>query len=217
LSKYLLETPPQPPEVVKTTTASSSGHLITLDSLLATPAEKQLKQLETYIIGVLEQITGLSVVKLHTKQPLSSLGLDSLMSSQLRRQLEEDLKIIVPVEYLAGLSIEQFLPQIFNLITQNSQPATSNKTPLPSKQKKPIKTTKAENISNDPKLWLIRKQANPNASIRLFCFPYAGGGASRIPKLAELLPQASGIVGDSTTRTRNASSGNCDYIAKIPD
>ena len=178
LSKYLLETPPQPPEVVKTTTASSSGHLITLDSLLATPAEKQLKQLETYIIGVLEQITGLSVVKLHTKQPLSSLGLDSLMSSQLRRQLEEDLKIIVPVEYLAGLSIEQFLPQIFNLITQNSQPATSNKTPLPSKQKKPIKTTKAENISNDPKLWLIRKQANPNAHIRLFCFPYAGGGAS---------------------------------------
>ena len=74
--------------------------------------------------------------------------------------------------------IEQFLPQIFNLITQNSQPATSHKTPLPSKQKKPIKTTKAENISNDPKLWLIRKQANPNAHIRLFCFPYAGGGAS---------------------------------------
>ncbi len=57
------------------------------------------------------------MVKLHSKQPLSSLGLDSLMSSQLRRQLEEDLKIIVPVEYLAGLSIEQFLPQIFNRAT----------------------------------------------------------------------------------------------------
>jgi medium-chain acyl-[acyl-carrier-protein] hydrolase len=38
--------------------------------------------------------------------------------------------------------------------------------------------------------WLVKPKPNPQAALRLFCFPYSGAGASVYYKWAELLPAA---------------------------
>jgi medium-chain acyl-[acyl-carrier-protein] hydrolase len=39
-----------------------------------------------------------------------------------------------------------------------------------------------------PNQWLVRPRPNPRAALRLFCLPYAGGGASIFRRWAERLP-----------------------------
>lgn len=38
--------------------------------------------------------------------------------------------------------------------------------------------------------WIIRFKSNPKARVRLFCFPYAGGGASAFSSWSESLPES---------------------------
>jgi medium-chain acyl-[acyl-carrier-protein] hydrolase len=42
--------------------------------------------------------------------------------------------------------------------------------------------------------WIVRNKTNPNASVRLFCFPFAGGGASIFRTWPSLLPANMEVV-----------------------
>lgn len=42
--------------------------------------------------------------------------------------------------------------------------------------------------SNSPERWIAYREANPRARLRMFCFPYAGGGASIYRGWGALLP-----------------------------
>lgn len=173
LAKISSETPATP-----TSSHPPSTPQISVQDLLASPKHERLEKLENYVIRLLGQITGSSKIKLDKTQPLSSLGLDSLMATELRRKMEEDLKIIVPVEYLAGLSVNQFLPQVLGLIVKDTDNSTTAKVPVKQRLKKGKKPAKVENISTDPHLWIIPKKTDPQSKIRLFCFPFAGGSVS---------------------------------------
>ena len=178
LLEYLAKIRSKSSDAPKSSKSNHSSPKLSIDSLLASPSNERLEKLENYLTRVLGQITGSSKIKLDKTQPLSSLGLDSLMATELRRKMEADLKITVPVEYLAGLSVNQFLPQVLGLIFQDTQIASTPKVSVKQRLKKGKKVAKVENISTDPNLWIIRTNINPNTKIRLFCFPFAGGSAS---------------------------------------
>ena len=190
LLQYLAQSSSERLESLKPAKSAKLTAKISVDSLLASPPKERLEKLENYIIRVLGQITGLPRIKLDKTQPLSSLGLDSLMSTELRRKMEADFRIIVPVEYLAGLSLDRFLPQVLGLILENTQTSSTAKVPVKQRLKKGKKVAKVENISNDPNLWIIRPQNNPHAKIRLFCFPYAGGSASSFQSWLNYCPSS---------------------------
>ncbi|NOJ81821.1 SDR family NAD(P)-dependent oxidoreductase [Myxococcus xanthus] len=105
--------------------------------------------------------------------PLRELGLDSITGLSLRRDIEERFSLRVPAEVmLEGPSIEDLgaalLTQLASATAPAPRPATSP--------------------------WFAHEARRPRPTLRLFCFPYGGGGASlyrdwaRLPEHIEVWP-----------------------------
>ncbi len=140
-----------------------------LHELLTAAPKQRRERLVTYLSQLLTKVTGISAAELNWQQTLATLGIDSLMAADLRRRIEVNLDIVVPIEYFAGLSIDQFVTQVLLLLEENT----------PTKQLLEIDSAHslAESLP-EAKRWFTHLESNPQARFRLFCFPYAGAGAS---------------------------------------
>src|SRR5262249_40135506 len=120
-----------------------------------------------------------------TRQPLSEVGLDSLMSVNVANRLETALGLPVPlVKLIRGPSIEQLVDELF--------PASA---PLAGGHVEGADSSRAgarSRTSSDGWLVFPRPVAAPRA--RLFCFPFAGAGATAFRAWAEALPAALELV-----------------------
>jgi|GEM_PF-2351605 len=147
-----------------------------LNELLNAQPKKRRQLLRFYFGELLTKVMKIKTSQLDWQQRLSSMGIDSLMATELRRYIEHDLSISVPVEFLAELNLEQFLGQLLFLIEKHNgmqnQDSSNEIIPLATVTKTYIKHKVEDN------LWVIRPQPNPRARLRLLCFPYAGAGGS---------------------------------------
>ena len=83
--------------------ALSRDALLT-ETLLAMPPRQRHQLLERYLRKQVARSTKVPLSRLDTRQPLSTLGLDSLMAVELRHNLETDLGVLLPVETLLQTS-----------------------------------------------------------------------------------------------------------------
>ena len=146
--------------------------------LTAEPRERR-SLLVSYLGQLLTKVSGIPTPKLNWEQPLSTLGIDSLMAADLRRRIEVNLGIVVPIEYFASLSIDQFVTQVLLLLEGNTL----------SKQR--LQLNAADSLSRSiPKAngWVNPLESNSQTCFRLFCLPYAGAGASIFHSWSEALP-----------------------------
>lgn len=144
-----------------------------LGSLWATAPEARHSFLAHHLGQLLHQVTGLAAQELDGHKPLSTLGIDSLMATDLRRRIEAKFGVMVPIEYFAELSIDQFVAQVL-LLLEGSAPDSQ-----------PLQTPQDQ--SSNTQQWFPHLGRNPKAEIRLFCFPYAGAGASAFRDWSNLL------------------------------
>jgi len=88
--------------------------------LAAQPAER-LQLIQSYLTELVARVLGQSVSKLDVQQPLSNLGLDSLMAVELKNRIAVELGVNVPmVTFLSGPSVEQAVPQLLDLLTSET-------------------------------------------------------------------------------------------------
>ena len=87
------------------------------DLLAAEPAERR-QLLQSYLSEQVARVLGLSPSKLDLQQPLSNLGLDSLMAVELKNRIAVDLRVNVPmVKFLQGFSVDQAATQVLDQLT----------------------------------------------------------------------------------------------------
>ena len=141
-----------------------------------TVPEKRYSRLATHLGQLLHQVTGLATQELDWHKPLSTLGIDSLMATDLRQRIETKFGVIVPIEYFAELSINQFVDQVLLLLEGAPQTV--------SQQQQAV----SESSPSTAQLWFPSLGSNPKAEIRLFCFAYAGAGMSVFRDWSEVLP-----------------------------
>jgi myxalamid-type polyketide synthase MxaE and MxaD len=114
--------------------ASSAGHQDAGEKrkmlLAADPAERP-QLLRSHLSELVARVLGLPLAQLDVQQPLSNLGLDSLMAVELKNRIAVDLGINVPmVTFLSGPSVEQAATQLLQLLT--SETSASSVRPIAS-------------------------------------------------------------------------------------
>jgi epothilone polyketide synthase C len=108
-------------------------------------------------------------------QPLNELGLDSLLAVSLANRLRQALDVPVPTAMLLkGPSITDLIAQLF-----------PEALPAPAIDDTKIAGEHRDRVAGDG--WLILPRPNPTATMRLFCFPFAGGGATTFRSWAQHL------------------------------
>ncbi len=94
---------------------TSTGQLTILQTLQNTPTEKRLAAVEDYLRGHVAGVLRVPDQRLDMAQPLTTLGLDSLMAIELKNKLEVELQVRIPiVTFLQGPSIEQFAQKVLD-------------------------------------------------------------------------------------------------------
>jgi acyl transferase domain-containing protein/surfactin synthase thioesterase subunit/acyl carrier protein len=157
--------------------------------LAEAPEHERLRMLTDLVTEAARSVLGLEQ-PLDPAQPLSQLGLDSLMSVNLVNRLETRLGISVPTaSVLEGPSVDEIVermsPQLVLEAAVSPPTAVGRPVPMP-----PVSTPVAEPPVSTPavpapqpqpsagKGWLVFVKPRPEASCRLFCFPFAGGGSA---------------------------------------
>jgi acyl carrier protein len=117
------------------------------DALLAAEPAERRQMLQSYLSEQVARVLGLSPSKLDVQQPLSHLGLDSLMAVELKNRIAVDLKVNVPVvKFLQGFSVDQAVAQVLEqLATEAANPTT----PLAPAVAQPAEQQNAERMLAD--------------------------------------------------------------------
>jgi myxalamid-type polyketide synthase MxaE and MxaD len=117
------------------------------DALLAAEPAERRQLLQSYLSEQVARVLGLSPSKLDVQQPLSQLGLDSLMAVELKNRIAVDLKVNVPVvKFLQGFSVDQAVAQVLDQLTTEAANPT---TPLAPAIAQPAEQQNAERILAD--------------------------------------------------------------------
>ena len=94
------------------------------DALLAAEPAERRQLLQSYLSEQVARALGLSPSRLDLQQPLSHLGLDSLMAVELKNRIALDLKVNIPlVKFLQDFSVDQAVTQVLEQLgTEAAKP-----------------------------------------------------------------------------------------------
>ena len=93
----------------------------------AAPADRA-RLLQSYVSEQVARVLGLSPAQLDIEQPLTNLGLDSLMAVELKNRISVDLGVNVPmVKFLQGFSVAQAATQLLDQLTAEADSPTDTR------------------------------------------------------------------------------------------
>jgi len=85
------------------------------EQLLTAPADQRRELLEAYLQKAIAKVLGLTVAKLNRQRSQLSLGLDSLMATEIRNRIEATLGVVLPVTtLLQGCSVADLAGELLD-------------------------------------------------------------------------------------------------------
>ncbi len=153
------------------------------DSLLGrwqeNPGEQE-KILEEKLREMITKVLGVAQNKLESDEPITGLGLDSLMATQIiawiRNHLDLDYSMM---RIMRGPSVRELSEQIQNELEKKYQLSSEEKLEIAQREEKKSEQDK----------WIVRFSKKETPRLRLFCFPYFAGGASVFSSWPSFLPK----------------------------
>lgn len=95
------------------------------DAILAAKPAVRRQLVQAYLTEIVARVLAMHTSKVDVLQPLSSLGLDSLMAVELKNRIALDLAVNVPmVTFLSEPTVEQATDRLLQLLTSET-PSTS--------------------------------------------------------------------------------------------
>ena len=117
------------------------------DALLAAGPAERRQLVRSYLLEQVARVLGLSPSKLDVQQPLSHLGLDSLMAVELKNRIAVDLGVNVPVvKFLQGFSVDQATTQLLDQLAAEVANPTTPLAPAVTQQGENMDQRKAEQL-----------------------------------------------------------------------
>jgi acyl transferase domain-containing protein/acyl carrier protein len=130
-------------EEAELTRSAGQTHAKRETLLAAEPAERR-QLLQSYLSEQVARVLGLSKSTLDLQQPLSQLGLDSLMAVELKNRIAADLNVNVPVvKFLQGFSVDHAVTQVLDQLEEES---TNPTTPLAAAIAHPAEQRNAQHL-----------------------------------------------------------------------
>lgn len=151
------------------------------DTILETPAEKREETLQHQVAERIARILGTSANKLDMEEPISNMGLDSLMANQLRNWIHLKLDVdFSMMKIMRGPSVIELTKQLLDEMLANVSDTPAGEGDGDQELLEP---------STELDKWVVVRKPNPNAKYRLFCFPYMGGGATAFNQWPDYIPE----------------------------
>ncbi len=120
---------------------------LTSAALLAAEPGERHELLQSYLSAQVARVLGLAAAKLDLQQPLSNLGLDSLMAVELRNRIAIDLGVKVPVvKFLQGFSVDEAVTQVLDQLTAEGSSPSPPLAPAVTSQQEHIDKGNAEQL-----------------------------------------------------------------------
>jgi myxalamid-type polyketide synthase MxaE and MxaD len=117
------------------------------NALLAAEPVERRSLLQSYLSEQVARVLGLSPSRLDVQQPLSHLGLDSLMAVELKNRIAVDLKVNVPVvKFLQGFSVDQAVTQVLEQLAAGAANPLAPPAPEVTQHKAHIDKRNAERL-----------------------------------------------------------------------
>ncbi|MCP4112428.1 MAG: hypothetical protein GY749_44035 [Desulfobacteraceae bacterium] len=130
--------------------------------------------LEDYLLRKTAMILDMPLSELDTEEPLSNLGMDSIVGLEIRTAIENALDIDMPIELIiVGPSLSELTDKALSLLNGETSPGTE--------------ISYTSDYKKDRELWFSYRKKHPDPGIRLFCFPYGTKGASLFRRWQEKL------------------------------
>jgi len=144
--------------------------------LLSAARPERSHLLETYLLRQMEALHGAPVPGLEPDAPLGELGFDSIQFTELRGWIRKDLDVELPAEQLTAAASPRAIAAAL-AARLAPEPAAVAPVSVPA----PMRAG----------AWIARGERPPTdqARLRLFCFPFAGGGASTYRGWDKALPR----------------------------
>jgi len=90
---------------------------LTSEMLAELDGELRRQTLSQYLSDQIARVLGHTSLKLDAHQQLNRLGIDSLMSVELKNRIGSDLNVVIPVAtFLQGITFDQLITQIVEQI-----------------------------------------------------------------------------------------------------
>jgi amino acid adenylation domain-containing protein len=149
-------------EVAVTSTAQEEAGTVQLDreQLLAMPAEERGPQMLAYLLSEAARVLKSSPSRVHPDTSLNSLGLDSLMSVELKNTWEETLGIELPLTaLLEGPTLQELAVHMLEQIEEQARKDQADHDS--------VKQTEISISNNQRSLWFLQRLDEDSAAYNL--------------------------------------------------
>lgn len=162
---------------------AKSQHNLDLSTL---PPEERKQNVIHFLVEQIAIIFSMPQADIEVNRSLRDMGIDSLMALVLMRTLElglsttysmHDLLEGPTINELADFVVQNYAKQSGIPLSENVTEAASKSVPSSTISQK-IKSAETAKIIKPKASWISFRHVRSKPSVRLFCFPYGGGGAS---------------------------------------